>query len=780
MPALRHALPLVGAALALALVLAAPAPAASLAGRLVDAGTGRPVEGARVRLLETGQAVRTGADGRFAFTDLPPGAYTLSTHHVAYADVERAVRAAGAGAGPVELALQPALYPAGEIVVRSARSGAPLRSEPWAVATLGRGELPGAPAITACDAAATLPGAALLRDGEGATALSIRGLGRSSIVALVDDARIETATDLSGGLALVYPEDLERVEVVKSAGSVLFGSGSLGGAVHMVTRRAAFAERARSGLEWSDAVTSADRGSAHHLALESASPRHALRVSAGYRRAGDVDTPLGRLPNSQWGDWTLNGSLGLRAGGRRSLVASYQRAQARDTGIPGGAPFPASAVATYTLARRELAALEYVAPNPLPRVTLVTARLWRQQVARAVEVRQGPALTLTPHAVHTTTGGALETRVAPGTGHALAAGAELWRRAVDSRRERHLWARDSTIGERPIPPASVTSAGLWAQDEWSPAGGATRLVAGARYDRSRTRNDLAWNPDWTLGAGGLDTAPPSRTVLWPAGTAWDHSWSASGGLHVELARALALSALLATAFRSPSLEERYQVLDLGSTVHVGDPSLAPERSVSLDVGARLGGEHAHVQANAFGNRLADLVAEVPGTYEGRPAWVETNVGRARLYGWELAAAARPRAHAALRGSLAYVRGEDTRAHANLAQVAPLSGGAELALEAPRAGTLRVAARGQHAQGNPGPGETRTPGWVAWDVHVAGAPIRVASGTVTLRGGVENLFDRAYRLHLSTLRGAVRLEPGRNAYLAATFAFQDEPGAGARP
>jgi outer membrane receptor protein involved in Fe transport len=37
---------------------------------------------------------------------------------------------------------------------------------------------------------------------------------------------------------------------------------------------------------------------------------------------------------------------------------------------------------------------------------------------------------------------------------------------------------------------------------------------------------------------------------------------------------------------------------------------------------------------------------------------------------------------------------------------------------------------------------------------------------------ENLLDRAYRLHLSTLRGVVRLEPGRNWFLSATLAIRE--------
>jgi outer membrane receptor protein involved in Fe transport len=37
--------------------------------------------------------------------------------------------------------------------------------------------------------------------------------------------------------------------------------------------------------------------------------------------------------------------------------------------------------------------------------------------------------------------------------------------------------------------------------------------------------------------------------------------------------------------------------------------------------------------------------------------------------------------------------------------------------------------------------------------------------------VENLFDRGYRLHLSTVRGANQLEAGRSVFVTAEFAIE---------
>ncbi len=752
------------------LLLASPATAATLAGRLVEAANGHAIEGASVRLLETGQAVRTSRDGGFSFTHLPPGAYTLSTHHVAYADIERALRLAAGGVDGLVIELRPALYRTGEVVVRSSRSTATLGSLPYAAGALADEALRDLPVVSIGDAAARLPGVALQRDGTWGTAVSVRGLGHYSVVALVDNVRIETATEHAGGLSLVNMQDLERVEVMKSAGSVLTGSGALGGAVQLVTRRAAFSDRPRWGGEWTESASGVDGGFARYAAVEHAGASHALRLSGSFREAGDTQTPRGLLANSQFRDWSLNGSLGLRTIGRQALTLLYQRVQAEDTGIPGGAPFPAAAVVRYPLARRELAGLEYVIPNLSPRIALLTARLSRQVIERDVELIQSPVITLTPHATHTTTSGQLEARLTPGAGQLLIIGGELWHRALDSMRERWLYAQNKEIVERPIPLAAYMSGGGFVQDEWSVVPNRARVVLGARWDKSRTHNDPAHNPEYVIAGGTVQTHPAGQILMWPEGTSYDDSWSANAGLNLVIAKPLTCSVLLASAFRSPAVEERFSYLDLGSSLHVGNPSLKPERSTALNVGARLQLERTTLRLDAFGNQLTDLVAETPGTFEGRPAFVKNNIGEARLYGFEATGEQRLCASAAFQGSLAYVRGEDTQRHANLPQIAPLEGRAELDLEAHGAGTLRLACDAAHAQGNPAAGETRTAGWTTWGATFASVPLPAGGAAVRFRLGVENVFDRAYRLHLSTLRGVVKLEPGRNWFAAATATF----------
>ena len=732
-----------------------------LTGRVSDAAAMKPVAGAIVLIVETSERTVTDDQGLFRFERLAPGRYTVEVHHIAYADVERSITVHPGTGDSILISLQPALLPAAEVVVRSL--GSSMSATPYPVQVELHDQLNGTSGVTLPDALKDLPGVSLVRDGTWEAAISIRGLSRSDIIMLVDNTRIETANDIAGALSLVNLHDLERVETVQSSGSVLYGSGALGGVVHLITRRPSFTGEPRVRGEVTADFTSVDGGVSEYAALEGSAERLGWRLSGGYRKAGNTMTPGGLLPNSQYRDFSLCGTLGLKTFEEQSLVLTYQRSQAEDTGIPGGSPIGAAATATYTLARRELIGLEYSVPNITPEIPMLTFRASRQEIDRNVEIIQNPAVRLTPHAVHATLSMQAEARVMLHEEDLLAVGGELWQRELDSRRERYSGVQ--VVGERPVPSSSFFSGGVYAQNEWHIVPDKLTATCGARYDWIRVRNDQTLNPEYIISGGTLQTSPPNQQVLWQAMSARNSSWSANAGIWQELYPALDVTFLASTAFRSPSLEERYQFIDLGSVVHLGNPSLKPERSICLTAGVRWHRDGLRMQADLFLNHLRDLVTEAPGVYEGRPALIGENIGEARLYGYEISGEIICSSWSALEASLSYVRGEDILHQADLPFIAPLNGHVALRCAFTSWGGLRIVCRGAGTQNHLAPGEVRTPGYAVVDADFSSEPL--GGGPLTVRSGIHNLLDKGYQDHLSTLRGAIRMEPGRNFVISAT-------------
>jgi outer membrane receptor protein involved in Fe transport len=743
----------------------------SFTGKVVDATTHQPVLQAIVEVLEVGKRKSTDDEGRFRYEQLSSGRYTLSVRHIAYAHAEYRIDLPLSQNDSIVIHLRPALFKSDEVIVRSTRTSSVMSNSPYPVDIEMNDRLTQFSNITISDALHNMPGVALVRDGPWETAVSIRGMSRSNIVSLIDNTRIETASDIAGALSLINIHDLERVETLKSSGSVLYGTGALGGVLHLVTKRPSFTDQIQVKAELTNSASSVDGGMSQYAAVEGSSDRYAARMSGGYRNAGNTMTPDGILPNSQYHDFSLTGSLGIKTIDEQSLFISYQRSQAEDTGIPGGSAFGATAAVRYTLARRELFGLEYDIPNISSRLPLITFRISRQEIDRNVEIIQSSMLTVTPHAIHMTMSAQVECKIVPTTAHLLVLGAEAWERELDSRREKNNWSANKIIGERPIPSSKYFSGGLYAQDEWSILPSKLTMTVGARYDWIRVSNDKTFDPEYVITSGILRTNTADSTILWNGGSVYDESWSANAGLQYAITSHLDLTFLAATAFRSPSLEERYQFLDLGNgNVQIGNPHLQPERSICLNSGIRIHADGLNIRTDFFLNQLTNLVTTVPGTFDGRPATINTNIGEAKLYGYEFSGEIELTAWSVLKTSLAYVRGQDTRNYSDLPQITPLNGQVEWSSYFRQIGTVSISCSGAASQENLALGETNTAGYAVVDINVVTVPWNIGRFSITLHSGIQNLLNKAYKNHLSTLRGLVKNEPGRNYFLSLTVAL----------
>jgi outer membrane receptor protein involved in Fe transport len=68
------------------------------------------------------------------------------------------------------------------------------------------------------------------------------------------------------------------------------------------------------------------------------------------------------------------------------------------------------------------------------------------------------------------------------------------------------------------------------------------------------------------------------------------------------------------------------------------------------------------------------------------------------------------------------------------------------------------------QNNFGAGETRTPGYTTFHFSAATREFDLYYSHLHFSAGIDNITDKLYRDHLSTLRGLIKNEPGRNVYV----------------
>jgi TonB-dependent receptor len=223
-----------------ALFLAGSAEAADLRGAVTDANTGRLLEGASVRVVQTGRVVATDRSGAFGFTGLAPGAYTVTADFVGYRRVTQTVQVTETGVAEINLRIGAEMEVEG-IVVTSTRAAQAealqvKRSATGIVDAISATDVGKLPDNNAADALQRLPGVTVTIDqGEGRYVI-VRGMD-SNLVNVTVNGQVFPGPE--GGARRValdtFPSDIiARLEVVKAQTPDL-DANAIGGTVNIVT-----------------------------------------------------------------------------------------------------------------------------------------------------------------------------------------------------------------------------------------------------------------------------------------------------------------------------------------------------------------------------------------------------------------------------------------------------------------------------------------------------------------------------------------------------------------
>jgi len=127
------------------------------------------------------------------------------------------------------------------IEVTAVRLPAMVSESAAAITLIGRAELDRAAFVV--DTLAAAPGVTINQTGAfgGTSAVRIRGASGGQTLVLIDGVPVNDATSPGGAynFATLDPDAVDRIEILRGAQSVLWGSDAIGGVVSIITRRAA-------------------------------------------------------------------------------------------------------------------------------------------------------------------------------------------------------------------------------------------------------------------------------------------------------------------------------------------------------------------------------------------------------------------------------------------------------------------------------------------------------------------------------------------------------------
>ena len=607
-------------ALLLTLILALAVSAAfaqatrTVAGEVVDS-TGAVIVNATVNLVNdsngSSKTVQSDEKGRFSIDGVVRGAYTIFVNAEGFSAVSRDIKISESGVAPLKIEMAVGNI-AEEVSVTATRTQVSAEDTAVSVSVVDRARLEEKPVNTIGDVFRDLPGTETVNEGSFQVRPRIRGFDSNRVLILVDGERLNngrTATQQSGiEIGLVDTDQVESVEVVRGAGSVLYGTDALGGTVNLITKGV---QRNRDGgfrfsAAFNGFYSTNDHGRRGSVALTGSGNRFAFRVAQTLERYGNYFT----------GD--LNGSVidGVNADGEvlngqshgsntqvttrfflddnNDLKLSYERRRAGNIGVPTLVGF---FNAWFPFSDRDKFNAKYEVRNVSRYLSKVTSSFYVQQQKRNFSnILDIPAFPpffpglyqISETATDTNTVGFdVQTNWLTGNDNLLIAGVSGFRDHNSDERTVELQVPVSVIDTtKSVPDASFGSFAAFAQDTYD-INGRIRIIGGIRVERffSKAKPTEGFSLPGALTPSQIEDL--GLTGLTDGLNITQTASTGDIGTVIKISNELSFTARVGRSFRVPNLFERF-FTDLGSVEGfvVGNPNLKPESGINVDTGLK--------------------------------------------------------------------------------------------------------------------------------------------------------------------------------------------------
>lgn len=210
----------------------------TIEGRVLNKQTGEPIIGVNVVISGTFMGAATDQEGRFIIEKVKPGKYFILCSAIGFRKMERLVQITAGKSGMVNFELEETAVQMRGIIVTASKFSQAIEDVPVAVDIITPEALTIRNAITLDRALQYVPGVQTAGNN-----ISIRGsagfsagLGTRTLV-LLDGVPFLSGDEGSADFKSIPVSEIEQVEVMKGAGSALYGSSAMGGVINIITKK---------------------------------------------------------------------------------------------------------------------------------------------------------------------------------------------------------------------------------------------------------------------------------------------------------------------------------------------------------------------------------------------------------------------------------------------------------------------------------------------------------------------------------------------------------------
>jgi iron complex outermembrane receptor protein len=695
----------------------------ALRGTVTIGDAEKPAHNVRVTITQLRRSVETDEKGAYEFQNVLPGRYDVAAHLDLAPDVVKTVQVTAGNATTADFQIELSAVRE-QVTITATGSEETTFNSIQSVTVIGSQELAKKNPVSLGEALDFELGVAKRSFGPGTARPVVRGFDGDRVLVLQDGQRIGALGFQSGDHS--EPIDLlslDRVEVVKGPATLLYGSSAIGGVVNAISAHESSHEGLRGYITGIGASNSYQGGGS--AGIEYGKGNWLVWGNGGGPRAGDYNTPLGRVTNSFTRDGNGSGGFGYFGKGWFSADVSYDN---RKYGIPFDPTEEAPEVVFLT-----------------PRRTSVQAKGGYRDLDSFVSGGQFSfQYNNYKHDEVAADTGAVNTAFRNNT--------YLYRGVFDEHRTGRLsgsfgfWGmhRDyKSVGEEALaPPTTQNAFALFTLQTINFERAA--LQFGGRFEHN------GYNPT------GLE----QRSF---------NGFSGAAGFRVPLGGGTAFVANYTHSYRAPALEELYNngPHPGNATFEIGNPALGRESSDGIDAGLRHSSERVRAEANFFYYNINSFIFLAPtGDFDDGLPVANYTAGDSRFVGTEGRLDVSLTRSVWLLSSIDYVNAE-LKTGTPLPRIPPLRGrvGFEAFYKGFRFNPEVIVAQEQNRLFTL---ETRTPGYKTVNL-TASYTIARQHAAQTISFNAFNLNNELYFNHLSFIKGFAP-EIGRGARLVYTIRF----------
>jgi outer membrane receptor for ferrienterochelin and colicins len=223
----------------------------SIEGTVIDMKTQKPLAMVDVIVKGTSLGAAAGIDGKYVIADITAGDYSITATMMGYKAVTKKVKVLPGKTTYLDFNLKESVIELGGIVVTGTRTPRYIKDIPVRTEVITAQAIEEKGAGTIYEALDGSPGIRVEQQCQycNFSMVRLQGLGPDHTQVLIDGQPVYSGLASVYGLQQLATANVDRIEVVKGAGSALYGSGAVAGGINIITKKPSQKSEVEVGIE---------------------------------------------------------------------------------------------------------------------------------------------------------------------------------------------------------------------------------------------------------------------------------------------------------------------------------------------------------------------------------------------------------------------------------------------------------------------------------------------------------------------------------------------------